>query len=97
MVGEVEHKTSNVLKEKTSYRSEFKSNFRLFMAQQVDPYEGMDAYQILGISRDSDAKTIKAAFRKGMIKFYITIVPQLLTLSYSMYSCCEVSSRQSAQ
>jgi len=74
VVGEVEHKTSNVLKEKSSYRSEFKSNFRLFMAQQVDPYEGMDAYQILGISRDADAKTIKAAFRKGIIVLICSIM-----------------------
>lgn len=28
-------------------------------------YKGMDAYQILGIPRDADKKTIKAAYRKG--------------------------------
>lgn len=68
-IGEVEYRSTSFYKKKSFHRAELQNNFRLFMAQQVDPYEGMDAYQILGVSRDADAKTIKAAFRKGMLCF----------------------------
>jgi hypothetical protein len=39
---------------------------KLYMSADDNPYyKGMDAYQILGVSRDADKKTIKAAYRKG--------------------------------
>ena len=42
-------------------------------------YQGMDAYQILGVPRNADKKTIKAAYRKGT--FHISVV----TIIYSSY------------
>ena len=47
-------------------------------------YQGMDAYQILGVPRNADKKTIKAAYRKGI--FHISVVLYIRHISVNLFN-----------